>query len=183
MNGLKAYTSQSQASAKTNASRFEMLWRPAAAGAVHTGRHPLCCVHFDALYVCRYSPNFSKRCTHLIVSTEQSDASQLKLYLASINKDKWHAQAVRFEWLLECASQSRQVDEDAFAVEAPKYEVSHCCSRDFECMMTFTSWFHLLQDLSILQQRLQEVATPSASAAGESNVPGVHKARAHSVLH
>ncbi|KAL0036499.1 hypothetical protein WJX77_010236 [Trebouxia sp. C0004] len=100
----------------------------------------------------RYSPNFSKRCTHLIVSTEQSDASQLKLYLASINKDKWHAQAVRFEWLLECASQSRQVDEDAFAVEAPKHE-----------------------DLSILQQRLQEVATPTASAAGESNVPGVNK--------
>lgn len=68
-------------------------------------------------------------------------------------------------------------------MEAPKYEVSHCCSRDFECMMTFTSWFHLLQDLSILQQRLQEVATPTVSAAGESNVPGVHKARAHSVLH
>ncbi len=105
-----------------------MLWRPAAAGKVHTGGHRLCCVYSDALYVCRYSPNFSKRCTHLIISTEQSDASQLKLYLASINKDKWHAQAVRFEWLLECASQSRQVDEDAFAVEAPKYEVSHCCS-------------------------------------------------------
>ncbi|KAL0037489.1 hypothetical protein WJX79_010802 [Trebouxia sp. C0005] len=108
----------------------------------------------------RYSPNFSKRCTHLVVAAEQSDASQLKLYLASINKDKWHAQAVRFEWLLECASQSRQVDENAFAVEAPKYE-----------------------DLSVLQQRLQEAATPTVSAAGESNVPGVNKARAHSVLH
>ena len=49
--------------------------------------------------------------------------------------------------------------------------------------MTLASWLHILQDLSILQQRLQEVATPTASAAGESNVPGVNKARAHSVLY
>ena len=49
--------------------------------------------------------------------------------------------------------------------------------------MTFAAWLLLLQDLSILQQRLQEVATPSASPAGDNNVPGVNKARAHSVLH
>ena len=72
---------------------------------------------------CRYSPNFSKRCTHLVVSAEQNDVTKLKLYLAGINKDKWHAQAVRFEWLLECANQCRQVSEDAFVVNTPKHEV------------------------------------------------------------
>ncbi len=49
--------------------------------------------------------------------------------------------------------------------------------------MTLASWLHVLQDLSILQQRLQEVATPTASTTEESNVSGVNKARAHSVLH
>ena len=76
---------------------------------------------------CRYSPNFSKRCTHLIVSAEQNDASQLKVYLASINRDKWHARAVRFEWLMECATHHRQVDEDAFEVQPPRHEVSDAC--------------------------------------------------------
>ena len=73
----------------------------------------------------RFSPNFSKRCTHLIVSSEQSDASQLKVYLASINKDKWHAHAVRYEWLMECATQHRQVAEDNFEVQPPRHEVGH----------------------------------------------------------
>ena len=72
---------------------------------------------------CRYSPNFSKRCTHLIVSTEHNDASQLKIYLASINKDKWHAHAVRLEWLMECASKQQQVGEEAFTVQPPRHEV------------------------------------------------------------
>lgn len=60
----------------------------------------------------------------MIVSAEQNDASQLKVYLASINRDKWHARAVRYEWLMECATQHRQVDEDAFAVQPPEHEVS-----------------------------------------------------------
>ena len=72
---------------------------------------------------CRYSPNFSKRCTHLIVSTEQNDASQLKLYLANTNKEKWHAQAVRLDWLLECANQHRQIDEESYAVDTPQCKV------------------------------------------------------------
>ena len=82
-----------------------------------------CCSTNLRLRLCRYSPNFSRRCTHLIVSAEQSDASQLKLYLASTNKEKWHAQAVRFEWLMECATQHRQVSEDSFAVQPPRQEV------------------------------------------------------------
>ena len=88
------------------------------------------------LACCRYSPNFSKRCTHLIVSTEQNDASQLKLYLASVNKDKWHAQAVRFDWLLECANQHKQVAEESFAVDPPKYEVSVKCRDRCSCAMS-----------------------------------------------
>lgn len=87
----------------------------------------------EALTACRYSPNFSKRCTHLIVSSEQSDASQLKVYLASINKDKWHAQAVRFEWLMECATQHQLVVEDGFAVQPPRHEVGRECTQHLMC--------------------------------------------------
>ncbi len=119
---------------------------------------------------CRYSPNFSKRCTHLIVSTEQNDASQLKLYLASINKDKWHAQAVRFDWLLECATQHRQVGEESFVVEPPKYEVG-CVPFQTCCMHIYPSKPSQMQDLSVLQQRLQEVATPTLSVAEAVSTP------------
>ena len=73
--------------------------------------------------LCRYSPNFSKRCTHLVVSADPSDASLLKVYLAGINKDKWHSRAVRFDWLLECANQHKVVPEAPFTVQAPAYEV------------------------------------------------------------
>lgn len=67
------------------------------------------------------------------MSAEQNDASQLKVYLASINRDKWHARAVRYEWLLECATQRRQVDEDAFAVQPPRREVSCACMLKVMC--------------------------------------------------
>ena len=78
---------------------------------------PACCLP------CRHSPNFSKRCTHLLVSADPSDASLLKVYLAGINKDKWHSRAVRMDWLLECANQHKIVAEAPFIVEAPAYEV------------------------------------------------------------
>lgn len=124
---------------------------------------------------CRFSPNFSKRCTHLIVSSEQSDASQLKVYLASINKAKWHAHAVRFEWLMECATQHRQVAEDNFAVLPPRHEVSHVS-------IQHTVYVHMhnrsdsrmpfvLQDVGLIQQRLQEVATPTLAEGALGYAP------------
>lgn len=72
---------------------------------------------------CRYSPNFSKRCTHLIVAAEQSDTSQVKVYLAGVNKEKWQAHAVRLDWLLDCTQNSCQIPEDPYKVEPPSPEV------------------------------------------------------------
>lgn len=127
------------------------------------------CIQTEGVTRCRFSPNFSKRCTHLIVSSEQSDASQLKVYLASINKEKWHAHAVRFEWLMECASQHRQVAEDSFAVQPPRHEVGHRSIQHiaYVCMhnRSDSRMPHVLQDVGLIQQRLQEVATPTVSEA------------------
>ena len=126
----------------------------------------------EGMTPCRFSPNFSKRCTHLIVSSEQSDASQLKVYLASINKDKWHAHAVRYEWLMECATQHRQVAEDNFEVQPPRHEVGHEWIQHITCRTGQTVIRHtFLQDVGLIQQRLQEVATPTVSEPASGYTP------------
>ena len=76
-------------------------------------------------HVSRYTPNFSKRCTHLIVAGEHSDTSQVKVYLAGVNKDKWQAHAVRLEWLEDCTHNSCQVAEGPYKVEPPSPKVRH----------------------------------------------------------
>ena len=97
------------------------------------------------------------------------------MYLASTNKEKWHAQAVQFEWLMECAVQHRQIPEGSFAVQPPRQEVfpqmySSCMRMHMKGQAQYNRF---LQDVGLIQQRLQEVATLTVSVPGSSNVsPG-----------
>lgn len=69
---------------------------------------------------CSYSPNLSRRCTHLAVPAGGgSAAASDKLRAAVRNQRKWGLRIVDLRWVLECAQSGRRLDEASFLPELP----------------------------------------------------------------
>ncbi|PRW59970.1 BRCT domain DNA repair [Chlorella sorokiniana] len=63
----------------------------------------------------RYSPNLSRRCTHLAVPGGVSERSE-KLHSALRNRHKWGLHIVDLRWVLESAQAGQRLDEEGFPV-------------------------------------------------------------------
>lgn len=67
------------------------------------------------MWLYRYTPSLSRRCTHLVVSLDSDAATSRKLALALHNKDKWHTHIVTPAWITSCSQSSTRLEEQDFA--------------------------------------------------------------------
>lgn len=65
---------------------------------------------------CSYSPQLSRRCTHLAAPASTQPHSSEKLHSAKRNQQKWGLRIVTLDWLLRSAEQGQRLDESAFPV-------------------------------------------------------------------
>ena len=78
---------------------------------------PFCGREMSPIYprCARYSPELSRRCTHLVAPAQLF--SSRKLQLVFNNRGKWPTLAVTSAWLSECAAMGTRLAEAAFAVD------------------------------------------------------------------
>lgn len=89
------------------------------------------CNSAHTLPICRYSPNLSRRCTHLAVYGQQGSARAAKpqqsrsghcsekLCTAVRNRAKWGLCIVDIDWLVQSARAGKRLDEAAFPATLP----------------------------------------------------------------